>query len=54
MGGVIAPIVTGWSVTAAGSFLPAFFTAAAMSFAAAMLYGLALGRVEPILDLKMQ
>ena len=50
MGGVIAPIATGWSVTATGSFLPAFFVAAAMLFLAAILYGVSLGRVEFVLD----
>jgi ACS family D-galactonate transporter-like MFS transporter len=47
MGGVIAPIVTGWTVATAGSFFLAFVTAAVMLFAAAILYGIALGKVEP-------
>ena len=44
MGGVIAPIVTGWSLTTVGNFGAAFVTASTMLFAAAALYGLALGR----------
>jgi MFS family permease len=50
MGGVIAPIVTGWSVASAGSFFAAFVTAAMMLFAAAVLYGIALGRVAVVLS----
>lgn len=47
MGGVVAPIVTGWSVAATGSFLTAFVIASALLFASAMFYGVLLGPVRP-------
>jgi len=43
MGGVIAPILTGWSVSVRGSFLTAFAVASGMLLFAALLYGLGLG-----------
>lgn len=47
MGGVIAPVLTGWLVQTSGSYFSAFAAAAAMLLVAAALYGAALGRVEP-------
>ena len=46
MGGVVAPILTGWSVSASGSFSAAFLTASGMLVVAAALYGIALGPVR--------
>ncbi|MBI1788599.1 MAG: MFS transporter [Acidobacteria bacterium] len=42
MGGVVAPIVTGWTVGASGSFLTAFAVASAMLVGSALLYSLLL------------
>ena len=46
MGGVIAPILTGWSVSATGSYVAAFTAASGMLLLSAILYGLCLGRHE--------
>jgi MFS transporter, ACS family, D-galactonate transporter len=48
MGGVVAPIVTGWSVGVSGSFLSAFAASSLMLLLAALLYGLFLPRVTPL------
>jgi len=48
MGGVVAPILTGWTVSFTGSFSWAFAAASAMLLCSAVLYGLLLGAVEPV------
>ncbi len=48
MGGVAAPIVTGWCVESAGGFNLAFAVATALLFAAALFYGFALPRVQEV------
>jgi nitrate/nitrite transporter NarK len=47
MGGVVAPILTGWSVSVSGSFLTAFAVAAGMLLMSAVFCGLLLGPVVP-------
>jgi hypothetical protein len=42
MGGVVAPVLTGWSVGISGSFLTAFAIASSMLLLAAILYGVVL------------
>lgn len=49
MGGVVAPILTGWSVATSGSFFAAFAMAAGMLVASAVLYGVFLGPIAPAL-----
>jgi MFS family permease len=44
LGGVLAPIVTGWSVGVAGTFVAAFAVASSMLLVSAMLYGWGLSR----------
>lgn len=48
MGGVVAPILTGWTASSTGSFSLAFAMASAMLLCSAILYGLLLGDVEPV------
>jgi MFS family permease len=48
LGGVVAPIATGWIVGARGTYGLAFMAAAAMLLLAAICYGLLLGRARPI------
>lgn len=43
MGGVVAPVVTGWSVDATGTYWAAFAIAAGMLVSSAFLYGVLLG-----------
>lgn len=43
LGGVVAPILTGWSVSVTGTFFAAFAVAAGMLLVSASLYGPALG-----------
>ena len=45
LGGVVAPIVTGWSVGVAGSFVAAFAIASCMLMTSAILYGAGLRRL---------
>jgi nitrate/nitrite transporter NarK len=44
MGGVVAPIVTGWTVSASGSYIAAFVVAAVTLLGSAACYGLLLPR----------
>jgi hypothetical protein len=48
MGGVAAPILTGWSVAQSGSFVTAFLVSSAMLALSAVCYGLLIGKLEPI------
>jgi MFS family permease len=48
LGGVVAPLATGWIVGARGTYELAFVAAAAMLFVAAICYGLLLGRARPV------
>ncbi len=48
LGGVVAPVVTGWLVSGTGSFYGAFLAAAMNLAMAAMLYLFALGPVVPV------
>jgi MFS family permease len=48
MGGVAAPILTGWSVAQSGSFVTAFLVSSAMLALSALCYGLLIGKLEPI------
>jgi MFS family permease len=48
LGGVIAPIATGYIVERTGSFHGAFVAASAMLLLSAAIYGLWLGRREPV------
>jgi ACS family D-galactonate transporter-like MFS transporter len=50
MGGVIAPIATGWMVSSTGLFLSAFLTASFMLLFAACLYGFGLRNVHQVID----
>lgn len=54
MGGVIAPIVTGWSVSYTGSFLAAFYGASAIMLIACVLYGIALGPIRQLVPEEAQ
>ena len=49
MGGVVAPIATGWMVSSTGLFLSAFLTASFMLFLAACLYGFGLRKVHQVI-----
>ncbi len=51
MGGVVAPILTGWSLSATGSYLTAFAVASGMLMLSAVCYGLILGKVEQVIHL---
>ena len=51
MGGVAAPVITGWTVSLTGNFSAAFAAASVMLLLAAAFYGLLLGDVEPEADL---
>ena len=48
MGGVVAPVLTGWSVAQTGSFLTAFLVSSAMLAFSAICYGIVLGKIERI------
>ena len=48
MGGVVAPILTGWSVAQTGSYVTAFLVSSAMLVLSAVCYGLLLGKIVPI------
>ncbi len=48
LAGVAAPWFTGWVVDRTGHFLPAFLAAACLALAAAALFTLALGKLEPV------
>jgi MFS transporter, ACS family, D-galactonate transporter len=49
LGGVVAPIVTGWIVNQSGSFFLAFVAASVSLLLAAVVYGTWLGPVAPVL-----
>lgn len=49
MGGVVAPILTGWSLSVTESYLTAFAVATGMLLISAACYGLMLGRVENVI-----
>jgi MFS family permease len=48
LGGVVSPLFTGWIVAQTGSFLLAFWLAAAVLFAGAAAYLIMLGKVRPV------
>jgi MFS family permease len=47
MGGVLAPILTGWTVTKLGSYNAAFLIASVSMLCGALMYGPVLGRIVP-------
>lgn len=49
MGGVVSPILTGWSLSLTGSYVTAFAVASGMLVLSAICYGLVLGRVRTVL-----
>lgn len=48
MGGVISPLVAGWSVGQTGSYQTAFYVAAIVMLAGSFGYGLLVGPIEPV------
>jgi len=48
MGGVVAPVLTGWSVAQSGSYVTAFLVSSAMLVLSAVFYGLLLGKIAPL------
>jgi MFS family permease len=48
LGGVAAPLITGWIVTETGSFLFAFWTAAAILISGVAAYAVMLKNIEPV------
>lgn len=48
MGGVISPLVAGWSVGQTGSYQTAFYVAAIVMLAGSLGYGLLVGPIEPV------
>lgn len=48
LGGVVAPLLTGWIVAGTGSFLYAFWLTAGVLAVGVILYRVALGKVEPV------
>jgi MFS transporter, ACS family, D-galactonate transporter len=48
MGGVVAPIATGYIVKATGSFFLAFIAASIFLLIGAAIYAFGLGRVQPV------
>lgn len=48
LGGIVGPVVTGWSVQRTGSFQTAFLIASASLLLGAVMYGVVLRRVEPV------
>jgi ACS family D-galactonate transporter-like MFS transporter len=48
IGGILGPIVTGFIVTATGSFVPALLVSGGATLIGAITYGFMLGKVQPI------